>query len=152
MRLASGVGIRDRGRAAGFGLGPRAAGGGPRGSGPGTHPLPRSGTRVNKDRQGGHEVLLSLPRSVCILVCMSTKTIAVDTQVYHRLAGVKKEGESFSKVIDRLLEEVGAAHTGRDILRGLTRIPPLDGRDAEAMLAMVSEDRETEAWEAHDLR
>ena len=57
---------------------------------------------------------------------MSTKTIAVATRVYDKLTGVRKEGESFSKAIDRLIDEVGAAHTGRDILRGLASIPDLE--------------------------
>ena len=83
---------------------------------------------------------------------MSTKTIAVDTRVYEKLAGVKREGESFSRVIDRLIEEVGAAHTGRDILRGLTDVPALTGKDAEVMLAVVAENREREPWDEHDLR
>ncbi len=82
---------------------------------------------------------------------MSTKTIAVDSQVYERLAGVKREGESFSRVIDRLLDEVSAAHTGQDILRGLAGIPPLSGEDAEVMLAVVSESRQSETWADHDL-
>jgi len=83
---------------------------------------------------------------------MSTKNIAVDSRVYKRLAGEKREGESFSKAIDRLLEEVGAAHTGHDILRGLEEISALDDRDAEVMLAVVRENRESEVWEEHDLR
>lgn len=83
---------------------------------------------------------------------MSTKTIAVDTRVYDRLAQTKREGESFSKTIDRLLEQVGAAHTGADILRALEEIPPLPEEDAAVMLSVVEEDRASETWEAHDLR
>jgi predicted CopG family antitoxin len=83
---------------------------------------------------------------------MSTRTIAVDSEVYERLAGVKGRGESFSKVIDRLLDEVSAAHTGRDILRGLAGVPALPDEDAEAMLAVVGEDRRGETWAEHDLR
>ena len=40
---------------------------------------------------------------------MSSKTIAVDTRVYEKLSGVKREGESFSKAINRLIDQVGAA-------------------------------------------
>jgi len=43
----------------------------------------------------------------------------------ERLPEAKREGESFSEVIDRLLTEMGAAHTGRDILRGVEAFPPL---------------------------
>ncbi len=83
---------------------------------------------------------------------MSTRTIAVDSEVYDRLAGVKRKGESFSKAIDRLLDEVSAAHTGGDILRGLGELPALAEEDARTMLAVVAEDRRSEAWAAHDLR
>jgi predicted CopG family antitoxin len=83
---------------------------------------------------------------------MSTKTIAVDSRVYERLAWAKREGESFSKAIDRLLQEVGTAHTGRDLLRALADVVPLPAEDAEAMLAVVEENRASEAWAAHDLR
>lgn len=83
---------------------------------------------------------------------MSTKTIAVDSRVYDRLARVKREGESFSKTIDRLLREVGTAFTGNQILRALDEVPPLPEEDAAAMLAIVDENRASEAWQEHDLR
>jgi predicted CopG family antitoxin len=83
---------------------------------------------------------------------MSSKTIAVDSLVYEKLAGVKREGESFSKTIDRLIDQVGAAHTGRDILRGLSTIKTLSYRDAEVMLSVVAENRENETWDDNDLR
>jgi len=65
---------------------------------------------------------------------------------------VRKEGESSSKAIDRLMDQVDAAHTGRDILRGLAGIPELSYEDARAMLAIVAEDREKEFWDQNDLR
>jgi len=83
---------------------------------------------------------------------MSSKTIAVDTRVYQKLAGVKREGESFSKAIDRLIEQVGSAHTGRDILKGLSGVNQLSYDDAETMLSIVAENRENETWDDHDLR
>ena len=83
---------------------------------------------------------------------MSTKTIAVDSRIYEKLAGAKRSGESFSKTIDRLLDEVGAAHSGRDILRGLESLDTLSQRDAAAMLQVVNENRSDESWEEHDLR
>ena len=83
---------------------------------------------------------------------MSSKTIAVDARVYDKLASVKREGESFSKAIDRLIDEVGDASTGRDILRGVSEVPPLPAEDAEVMLAVVAENRESESWDEHDLR
>ena len=83
---------------------------------------------------------------------MSTKTIAVDARVYDKLASVKREGESFSKAIDRLIDQVGAAHTGGDILRVLAELPPLSNEDAAVMLSVVAENRRTETWDKHDLR
>jgi predicted CopG family antitoxin len=83
---------------------------------------------------------------------MSTKTIAVESQVYDRLARAKREGESFSKTIDRLLRHVGAAHTGREILRAIEQNPPLSAADAAIMLGVVEENRASETWERHDLR
>lgn len=82
---------------------------------------------------------------------MSTKTIAVDSRVYERLAAVKQADESFSKVIDRLLAELGAAHTGRDILRGLATVEPLSEEEAKTFLEVVQENREGEAWNGRDL-
>ena len=82
---------------------------------------------------------------------MSTRTIAVDSQVYEQLAEAKREGESFSKAIDRLIREVGAAHMGRDVLRALEEIVLLLEEDAAVMLAVVEENRAGEAWEGHDL-
>jgi predicted CopG family antitoxin len=83
---------------------------------------------------------------------MSTRTIAVDSRVYDQLARVKREGESFSKTIDRLLRQVGAAHTGREILRALREVPPLSQQDAAVMLSVIEENRAGETWERHDLR
>lgn len=79
---------------------------------------------------------------------MSTKTIALESSIYGRLAALKRDGESFSKVIDRLLAEVAEAHTGRDILRSLRAFSPLTESDAERYLAIIAEDRQSERWEA----
>lgn len=83
---------------------------------------------------------------------MSTKTIAVDKQVYDRLASVKKEGESFSKAIDRLLTQIESASTGSDVLRGLDTIPPLSVPDSRVFMKVVGENRATADWEERDLR
>lgn len=83
---------------------------------------------------------------------MSTKTIAVDSRVYDRLAAAKREGESFSKVIDRLLSEVRAAHTGRDILQGLGSVAPLTQEDSETFLEVIAGNRASERWDERDLR
>ncbi|HET6342620.1 MAG TPA: antitoxin VapB family protein [Gemmatimonadota bacterium] len=83
---------------------------------------------------------------------MSTKTIAVDTRVYDRLASIKRRGESFSKAIDRLLTEVETAHTGSDILRALATIAPLSQEDSRVFLEIVAESRASERWDGRDLR
>jgi len=78
---------------------------------------------------------------------MSSKTIAVDARVYDKLATVKRKGESFSETIDRLIDKVGAASTGRDIVRSLSEIPPLSAEDAEVMLVVVAENRKSAPWD-----
>ena len=83
---------------------------------------------------------------------MSTKTIAVDARVYERLAAAKREGESFSRAIDRLLAEIRAAHTGSDILRRLAAVSPLSEAESKVFLEVVAEDRTSEDWDERDLR
>ena len=79
---------------------------------------------------------------------MSVKTIAVNTQVYKRLVANKREGESFPRMLDRLLQEVGDAHTGRAILRGLTAHASLSEADAQVFLGVIEENRAHEEWAA----
>lgn len=83
---------------------------------------------------------------------MSTKTIAVESSAYARLAREKRESESFTKVIARLLDTAASAHTGRDILSHLAQMTDLKEEEGERMLAVVREDRDKEKWERHDLR
>ena len=78
---------------------------------------------------------------------MKRKTIAVDARVVEKLVRVKRAGESFSKTIDRLIDQVGDPSTGRDILRGLPEVAPLSAEDAEVMLAVVAENRKSEPWD-----
>lgn len=82
---------------------------------------------------------------------MSTKTIAVDSRVYKKLAAAKLESESFSKTIDRLIEAAASAHSGRDILGALHAYPELSEEDAAKILSVVRENREHEVWGSHDL-
>ena len=83
---------------------------------------------------------------------MSTKTIALESSVYERLAREKRESESFTKVISRLLDNAGQAYTGRSIVSALTRLQPLQEKEAEQMLAVVKKARTSERWPANDLR
>ena len=83
---------------------------------------------------------------------MSTKTIALDITVYRKLLGLKRESESFSKLLDRLVEEVTSTGTGADVLRRLGHAPPaLSAREAATMQRVVKAHRTGETWTEHDL-
>jgi len=77
---------------------------------------------------------------------MAIKTIAVDAEVYDRLSATKRSGESFSKAIDRLLTDVGAANTGADILKRISTFSPLPDEDASVYLDIIAEDRASTDW------
>lgn len=83
---------------------------------------------------------------------MSTKTIALESSVYERLAREKRESESFTKVISRLLTNVGQAYTGRSIVSALSKLQPIQENEAKLMLAVVEENRASEKWPVNDLR
>jgi predicted CopG family antitoxin len=83
---------------------------------------------------------------------MSTKNVALDSKVYSRLASIRRESESFSKAVARLLEEVEGSHTGRDVLARLADMPGLTDEEADRMLEIVEDARQEESWEPHDLR
>ena len=83
---------------------------------------------------------------------MSTKTIAVDLRVYQKLTRIKSEGESFSKVIEGLVDERLTAHTGADVASALSGAPaPLTDPEANVMLSLVDGARQSEKWRLHDL-
>jgi hypothetical protein len=83
---------------------------------------------------------------------MSTKTIAVDVAVYRRLLGLKKESESFSRLLDRLVDEVTSAGTGADVLRRLGHAPPaLSEGESATMLRVVAANRTGGKWPDHGL-
>jgi predicted CopG family antitoxin len=82
---------------------------------------------------------------------MSTKTIALDAEVYAKLARLKSESQSFSKLIDRLVDKVTTAHTAADVLSRLDEQPALPAKDAAAMARVVKQNRQTEDWARHDL-
>lgn len=83
---------------------------------------------------------------------MSVKTIAVQTQVYGRLMTVKREGESFSKLIDRLIHDAGSSASGEAILDRLGTVPSLADDEAQVFLHVVEENRAQERWRSRDLR
>ena len=73
---------------------------------------------------------------------MSTKTIAVETGVYEKLAALKRESESFTKVIDRLIEG-NKERTIGEIMDDLRRsdLEALSDSDARLMEQARSENR-----------
>ena len=83
---------------------------------------------------------------------MSLKTIAVQTQVYRRLLAVKREDESFSKLIDRLIHAARSSASGEAILDHLDSVPSLSDEEAQASLQVVKESRSQERWRSRDLR
>lgn len=83
---------------------------------------------------------------------MSVKTIAVQTEVYGRLMTVKRDGESFSKLIDRLIHDASFSASGEAILDHLDTVPSLADDEAQAFLQVVEENRLQERWRSRDLR
>ena len=49
----------------------------------------------------------------------------------------KRDMKSLNRAIDRLISEDDGTHTGREILRGLAKIPELSYEDARIMLRIV---------------
>lgn len=82
---------------------------------------------------------------------MSTRNIGLHIRVYEKLARYKRDSESFSKAIERLLSQAESLHTGADILRRLPGIPPLSPDEADSMLRVVEDDRKSEIWDQSDL-
>lgn len=82
---------------------------------------------------------------------MSTKTIALDSHVYGRLARLKQGSESFSKLIDRLVDRAYTQHTVAEVLARLANQPPLSATDAAIMNRIVRKNRMDEDWSVHDM-
>ena len=82
---------------------------------------------------------------------MSTKNIALDSRVYQKLARLKRESESFSKAIDRIITQAAKANTGREILTRLSEISPLGDEDGDKMQELIERARIEEEWPEHDL-
>jgi predicted CopG family antitoxin len=81
---------------------------------------------------------------------MATKTIAVDATVYHKLAGRKRESESFTKLLDRLAEADTRHGTCADAVREAAEIwGKSNGGQAEAdkFESVVIANRTTAKWD-----
>ena len=71
---------------------------------------------------------------------MAAKTITIDLEAYELLAARKREGESFSKTLKRLLAEEGSTASG--LLRDLPHVA-LSG-DTLDRIDEIIRDRQTE--------
>lgn len=86
---------------------------------------------------------------------MSTRTIAIDSQVYEKLARHKFQGESFTKVIARLLE----AHGGDTCDEAVKQAAVIWSnqkekglqQEAELMESVVQRNREQADWQIESL-
>ncbi len=83
---------------------------------------------------------------------MSTKTVALESSVYERLARAKRPSESFTKVIDRLL--TAHAHARGTCSQAVADAAAIWGKepaghgDAEAdlMESLIAESRKDTDW------
>lgn len=83
---------------------------------------------------------------------MSTKTIALETSVYDRLAGEKRPSESFTKTIARLLEHRlrgTCAEAVADSAEFWKSIPT--DSEAAGMEDFVRRNRQETAWDVERL-
>ena len=67
---------------------------------------------------------------------MAVKTITIDMEAYERLASLKKEGESFSRLIKRIVSTKRS--TAADLMKNLPRIA-LSGETLERLDEVVRE-------------
>lgn len=79
--------------------------------------------------------------------------MALDSRIYERLAQEKRESESFTKVIDRLLQgQAGRGTCGAAVLSAAKIWGSDDrGEDADCMEALLDEGRRSTDWEAKPL-
>lgn len=81
---------------------------------------------------------------------MATKTIAVDATVYRKLAGRKRESESFTKLLDRLADADTGNGTCADAVREAAEIwGKSSGTNTEAdkFASVISANRKTAKWD-----
>jgi hypothetical protein len=80
---------------------------------------------------------------------MSTKTIALETSVYERLARHKRASESFTKTINRLLETSTVTGTCADAVASAARIWRENGNSEEAavMEQLIRDGRSQVNWD-----
>jgi predicted CopG family antitoxin len=79
---------------------------------------------------------------------MAVKTITIDMEAYEKLAAEKKEGESFSQVIKRVLGARGM--TANALLKRIEKVTL--SNDTLDRIEEVVRDRERDLVQAPDLR
>ena len=79
---------------------------------------------------------------------MAVKTITIDMEAYEKLAAEKREGESFSQVIKRVLGARGM--TANALLKRIEKVTLSD--DTLDRIEEVVRDRERDLVQAPDLR
>jgi len=79
---------------------------------------------------------------------VAVKTITIDMEAYEKLAAEKKEGESFSQVIKRVLGARGM--TANALLKRIEKVTLSD--DTLDRIEEVVRDRERDLVQAPDLR
>jgi predicted CopG family antitoxin len=85
---------------------------------------------------------------------MATKTIAVDAEVYRKLAGRKRESESFTKLLARLADADNGHRTCADAVREAAEIwGKSSGKkaDADKFDSVVSANRKSTKWDVEKL-
>ena len=89
-------------------------------------------------------------KATCNYICMSTKTIAVRSDIYDRLAREKRDMESFTLLIDRLMSNNPSRGTCGDAVEAaakLWRQGGDDAQDANRMDELLVERRAETNWE-----
>jgi predicted CopG family antitoxin len=81
---------------------------------------------------------------------MSTKTIAVDAEVYRKLAGRKRESESFTKLLGRLADADNGHGTCADAVREAAAVwgkSESSKAEAEKFESVVTANRKSAKWD-----
>jgi predicted CopG family antitoxin len=83
---------------------------------------------------------------------MATKTIALEVSVYDKLLGRKRNSESFTKIIDRLISESAGSRTCAEAVAMAAKIWS-DGseKEAQAMEDVIRKGRKNTRWEVEAL-
>ena len=85
---------------------------------------------------------------------MSTKTVALESSVYEKLALQKRDSESFTKTINRLLDAAGTQGTCAEAVAAARAIwgKPLDESERARFEDVIRSNRAAAKWESEPLR